>query len=122
VFTLCRFCKYVLVDFWASWCPLCRQANPGIVKTYNQYKDKNFTVLGVSLDKSGGKSAWLNAVHHDALPWTQISELKFWQSSVVSLYNLTALPQNFLLDPDGKIIARELDGNELAAKLAEVLK
>jgi peroxiredoxin len=112
--------KYVLVDFWASWCPLCRQANPGIVKTYNEYKDKNFTILGVSLDKPGAKETWLKAIHHDGLLWMQVSELKFWQSGVVSLYHLTALPQNFLISPEGKIIARQLDGPELSVKLAEI--
>ncbi len=113
--------KYVLLDFWASWRPLCRQANPGIVATYNQNKGKNFTILGVSLDKPGAKETWLKAIQHDGLSWTQISELKFWQSKVVSLYHLTALPQNFLIDPDGKIIARDLDGQELSARLAEIL-
>ncbi len=112
--------KYVLLDFWASWCPLCRQANPDIVKTYKQHNNKNFTILGVSLDKPGDKERWLKAIHHDGLLWTQISELKSWQSYVVNLYNITALPQNLLIDPDGKIIARELDGNELAEKLAVI--
>lgn len=113
--------KYVLVDFWASWCPLCRQANPDIVKVYNQFKDKNFTILGVSLDKTGDKATWMKAIHHDNLTWTQVSELKFWKSEVVGLYHLTALPQNFLLDPDGKIIARELTGEELSARLSGLL-
>lgn len=113
--------KYVLVDFWASWCPLCREANPDIVKAYNQFKNKNFTILGVSLDKAGDKSTWMKAIRHDNLTWTQVSELKSWQSSVVSLYHLTALPQNFLLDPDGKIIARELTGEELSTRLSGLL-
>jgi len=114
--------KYVLLDFWASWCPVCRESSPGVLKAYKQYKDKNFTVLSVSLDKPGDKKAWLNAIHHDGLLWTQVSDLKFWQSPLVNLYKLTAIPQNFLLDPDGKIIARDLDSNELPAKLAEIFK
>lgn len=114
--------KYLLLDFWASWCPVCRESSPGVLKAYKQYKDKNFTVLSVSLDKAGDKKAWLNAIHHDGLLWTQVSDLKFWQSPIVNLYKLTAIPQNFLLDPDGKIIARDLDSNELPAKLAEIFK
>jgi peroxiredoxin len=113
--------KYVLVDFWASWCPLCRQANPDIVKTYNRYKNRNFTILGVSLDKEGDRATWLKAIHHDNLSWTQVSELQFWQSKVVQLYHLTALPQNFLIDPNGKIIAHELTGEELATRLSGLL-
>jgi len=113
--------KYVLVDFWASWCPLCRQANPDIVKVYNQFKSKNFTILGVSLDKAEDKATWIKAIHHDNLTWTQVSELKFWKSGVVGLYHLTALPQNFLLDPDGKIIARELTGEELTTRLSGLI-
>jgi len=114
--------KYVLLDFWASWCPVCRESNPGVVKAYNLYKNKKFTVLSVSLDKQNDRKAWLNAIHHDGLTWTQVSDLKFWNSKVVGLYHLTALPQNFLIDPDGKIIARDLDAEQLSAKLAELLK
>ncbi len=113
--------KYVLVDFWASWCPLCRQANPDMVKVYNQFKGKNFTILGVSLDKSGDRATWMKAISHDNLTWTQVSELQFWQSKVVKLYHLTALPQNFLIDPDGRIIARELTGEELTTRLSGLL-
>ncbi|HEY4327388.1 MAG TPA: TlpA disulfide reductase family protein [Mucilaginibacter sp.] len=112
--------KYLLLDFWASWCPVCRESSPGVLKAYNKYKDKSFDILSVSLDKQGERKTWLNAIHHDGLLWTQVSDLKFWQSPVVTLYKLTALPQNFLIDPNGKIIARNLDGNELSAKLAEI--
>ncbi len=112
--------KYLLLDFWASWCPVCRESNPGVLKAYNIYKNKSFDILSVSLDKPGDKKKWLNAIHHDGLLWTQVSDLKFWSSPIVALYKLTALPQNFLIDPNGKIIARDMDGNELSAKLAEL--
>ncbi|RYY26605.1 MAG: AhpC/TSA family protein [Sphingobacteriaceae bacterium] len=111
--------KFLLVDFWASWCGPCRRENPGIVKTFNQYKDKNFTILGVSLDSK--KEAWLKAVADDQLNWAQVSDLKFWKNEVAELYGVRAIPQNFLLDPQGKIIAKNLNGEQLAAKLQEVL-
>lgn len=111
--------KYVLIDFWASWCGPCRRENPGIVKTFNQYKDKNFTILGVSLDSK--KEAWLKAVADDQLNWTQVSDLKFWKNEVAEMYGVRAIPQNFLLDPQGKIIAKNLNGGQLAVKLQEVL-
>ena len=114
--------KYLLLDFWASWCPVCRESSPGVLKAYNQFKNKNFNILSVSLDKQGDRKLWLNAIHHDGLLWPQVSDLKFWQSPVVGLYKLTAIPQNFLIDPNGKIIARDLDGNELSARLAEIFK
>jgi len=113
--------KYVLVDFWASWCPPCRQESPNLVKAYNKYKGKNFTILGVSLDKADGKSAWLNAINNDGLHWTQVSDLKFWNNAVAGLYYITSIPSNFLIDPTGKIIARDLRGNDLEVKLEEVL-
>ncbi len=114
--------KYLLLDFWASWCPICRESAPGVLKAYNIYKNKDFNILSVSLDKPGDKQKWLNAIHHDGLLWAQVSDLKFWSSPIVALYKLIALPQNFLIDPNGKIIARDLDGNELSAKLAEVFR
>ena len=88
---------------------------------YNKYKDKNFTILGVSLDKADGKSAWLNAINNDGLRWTQVSDLKFWDNAVAGLYYITSIPSNFLIDPNGKIIARDLRGNDLEVKLEEVL-
>jgi len=112
--------KYVLVDFWASWCPPCRQENPNVVKVYNAYKDRNFTVVGVSLDKK--KEAWLEAIKADGLNWTQVSDLKFWESAVVPLYGINSIPTNMLLDPQGKILAIGLRGEALEAKLKEVIK
>jgi thiol-disulfide isomerase/thioredoxin len=112
--------KYVLVDFWASWCGPCRGENPNVVAAYNQYKDKNFTVLGVSLDDD--KTGWMNAIAEDKLEWIQISDLKKWRSSVVTSYGFDGIPYNVLVDPQGKIIANNLRGPALQNKLAEVLK
>jgi peroxiredoxin len=112
--------KYVLVDFWASWCGPCRQENPNVVKAYNQYKDKNFTVLGVSLDRPGAKEAWMNAIHKDGLTWTQVSDLKFWDNEVARQYGIRSIPQNFLIGPDGTIVAKNIRGEALSKKVAEV--
>jgi peroxiredoxin len=112
--------KYVLVDFWASWCGPCRGENPNVVEAYNVYKDKNFTILGVSLDND--KQAWTNAIKKDGLAWTQISDLKQWNSAAVGLYGIEGIPYNVLVDPQGNIIAKELRGPALQGKLAEVLK
>lgn len=113
--------KYVLLDFWASWCGPCRQENPNVVRMYNKYKDKNFTVLGVSLDRPDGKAAWLSAIKDDGLAWTQVSDLKFWNNQAAALYFIQSIPQNFLIDPQGKIVAKNLRGAELERKLQELL-
>jgi len=112
--------KYVLVDFWASWCGPCRRENPNVVKAYNQFKDKNFTILGVSLDQPTGREKWLKAIADDGLNWTQVTDLKFWKNEVSTLYGVQAIPQNFLIDPNGKIIAKNLFGQALVDKLTQV--
>ncbi|MDE1192752.1 MAG: TlpA disulfide reductase family protein [Arachidicoccus sp.] len=108
---------YVLLDFWASWCHPCRAENPNLVAAFKKYKGNNFTILSVSLDEAKIRSAWVNAVRYDGLPWIQISELKGFKSSAAQLYGIEAIPSNFLIDPNGKIIARNLRGNELDEKL-----
>jgi peroxiredoxin len=112
--------KYVLIDFWASWCGPCRQENPNVVKAYNQFKDKGFTIYSVSLDQDKGK--WEKAIAADGLTWHHVSDLAGWQSVAGAAYGVKSIPQSFLLDPQGRIIAKNLRGEVLAAKLAEVLK
>jgi len=112
--------KFVLVDFWASWCLPCRRENPNVVQAYNKYKDKNFTILGVSLDKE--KEDWVGAIQSDKLLWTQVSDLQEWKSAAVSTFNFSGIPFNVLVDPEGKIIAQSLRGDSLEKKLDEVLK
>ncbi|MFL5810200.1 MAG: peroxiredoxin family protein, partial [Flavisolibacter sp.] len=112
--------KYVLVDFWASWCKPCRMENPNVVSAFNEFKNKNFTVLGVSLDAS--KDAWLQAIQQDHLTWNHVSDLKYWNNAAAILYGVESIPFNLLLDPDGNIIAEDIKGPELFSTLNKVLK
>jgi len=114
--------KYVLIDFWASWCGPCRKENPTVVKAYAQFKNKNFEILGVSLDNPNAKAAWLKAIETDKLTWTQVSDLQGWNNKVAVLYGVKGIPQNFLLDPKGVIIAKNLRGDELIQTLSTALK
>lgn len=113
--------RYLLIDFWASWCGPCRQENPNLVKVFNQYKDKNFHILGISLDRAGQKDKWMKAIHDDNLTWSHVSDLRYWDNAVSKQYGIRAIPQNLLLDPTGKVIAKNLRGEALAKKMEELL-
>ena len=112
--------KYVLVDFWASWCRPCRQENPNVVAAFSKYKNKNFTILGVSLDQN--KKNWLDAIKMDGLQWSHVSDLKGWSNQVAAIFKITSIPQNLLLDPEGRIIAKNLRGAVLESRLDALLK
>ena len=110
--------KYVMIDFWAAWCKPCRMENPNVVRLYDQYKDKGFEIYGVSLDRT--KDAWVEAIADDQLTWQHVSDLKYFNSEAAALYSINAIPATVLLDKEGKIIAKNLRGEALAAKLAEI--
>jgi thiol-disulfide isomerase/thioredoxin len=114
--------RYLLIDFWASWCGPCRAENPNLVKVFDKYKGKGFHILGVSLDRPGQKDKWMKAIYDDKLDWTQVSDLQFWNNEVAKQYGIKAIPQNLLLDPEGKIIAKNIRGEELELKVAEAIE
>jgi peroxiredoxin len=110
--------KYVLIDFWAAWCKPCRQENPNVVRLYSQYKNKGFEVFGVSLDRT--REDWVKAIADDKLTWTHVSDLMYFNSAAAELYQIQAIPATYLIDPDGKIIGKDLRGPSLEAKLSEL--
>lgn len=114
--------KFVLIDFWASWCNPCRQENPNIVALYQKYKDKGLAIIGISLDDLTYKEAWLKAIKDDGLIWTQVCDFKEMDNDAVKRYGINAIPSTFLIDPDGRIVAKNLRGEALHEKLAQLLK
>ncbi len=113
--------RYVLLEFWACFCELCRTEHPYLIKAYQAFKDKGFTIISVSLDPPGGRDRWLETIHEDGLYWTNVSDLKFWQNAIGMEYGIIHLPANFLIDPQGNILAKNLKGEDLQKKLEEIL-
>lgn len=114
--------KFVLIDFWASWCGPCREENPNLVKTYQQFKDKGFEIFGVSLDTPGDHLKWINAIKNDQLTWPQVSDLKGWENEAAKIYGIRSIPASFLIDPSGKIIAKDLRGTALTTELEKIFE
>ncbi len=112
--------KYLLIDFWASWCPSCRQENPNVVRIFKEFSQKGFTILGISLDNN--KNSWLKAIEKDGLTWTHISDLEGWNNKAAKLYGIRSIPSNLLINPKGIIVAKNIRGTELEKKLKELLK
>lgn len=113
--------KVTLIDFWAAWCKPCRVENPNIVRVYNEYHDEGFNVVGISLDREGQKDRWIQAIEEDNLTWPQISHLEFWEEPIAQLYGVRAIPAQFILDENGVIVAKNLRGEDLEAKVKELL-
>jgi peroxiredoxin len=114
--------KYIFVDFWASWCHPCRAENPNVLKAYNNFKDRNFTVIGISIDVEKDHDKWMRAIHDDGIPWTQLISPSNVDSGAWKTYGIRAIPSNYLIDPNGIIVAKNLHGEELQKKLKEILK
>jgi thiol-disulfide isomerase/thioredoxin len=113
--------EYTIIDFWASWCGPCRKENPNVVRVYNNYHDKGLNIISVSLDKAGQKDRWIKAIKKDKMDWFHVSNLQFWQDPIAKQYGVRSIPATFLLDKNGIIIAKNLRGNALDAKVASLL-